>query len=250
MSAARCSTPRSRPRRCRRVRGAPRRSTSSTCSPTCTQPTSTRSASAISPAARATSSGRSSGGRPSGRVRRPASSPDRRGRPTARRERARAAGCRRGPRRLPVRELHHRRRARPHRRCARLGAVHLGDPLADLGYLGVYWAGPDGRPRQNDPTSVPGVPDVRRGGRPLRQPHRARRRWHRLLRRVLVRGGWPSSARACTPATCTGRWAERSTRRCSASSGPHRRARRAALGLLARTDLPTEHGGVHERRPR
>lgn len=32
----------------------------------------------------------------------------------------------------------------------------LGDPLADLGYLGVYWAGPDGRSRQNDPTSVPG----------------------------------------------------------------------------------------------
>ncbi len=32
----------------------------------------------------------------------------------------------------------------------------LGDPLADLGYLGVYWAGPDGRSRQNDPTSMPG----------------------------------------------------------------------------------------------
>jgi aminoglycoside phosphotransferase (APT) family kinase protein len=32
----------------------------------------------------------------------------------------------------------------------------LGDPLADLGYLGVYWAGPDGRSRQNDPTSVAG----------------------------------------------------------------------------------------------
>ncbi len=34
----------------------------------------------------------------------------------------------------------------------------LGDPLADLGYLGVYWAGPDGESRHNDPTSAPGFP--------------------------------------------------------------------------------------------
>ncbi len=34
----------------------------------------------------------------------------------------------------------------------------LGDPLADLGYLGVYWAGSDGRSRHNDPTSLPGFP--------------------------------------------------------------------------------------------
>ena len=32
----------------------------------------------------------------------------------------------------------------------------LGDPLADLGYLGVYWVGPDGEGRHNDPTSAPG----------------------------------------------------------------------------------------------
>jgi aminoglycoside phosphotransferase (APT) family kinase protein len=37
----------------------------------------------------------------------------------------------------------------------------LGDPLADLGYLGVYWAGPDGESRQNDPTSLPGFPTYR-----------------------------------------------------------------------------------------
>jgi aminoglycoside phosphotransferase (APT) family kinase protein len=37
----------------------------------------------------------------------------------------------------------------------------LGDPLADLGYLGVYWAGPDGRSRQNDPTSLTGFPPYR-----------------------------------------------------------------------------------------
>jgi aminoglycoside phosphotransferase (APT) family kinase protein len=34
----------------------------------------------------------------------------------------------------------------------------LGDPLADLGYLGVYWAGADGESRHNDPTSAPGFP--------------------------------------------------------------------------------------------
>ncbi len=34
----------------------------------------------------------------------------------------------------------------------------LGDPLADLGYLGVYWVGADGEGRHNDPTSAPGFP--------------------------------------------------------------------------------------------
>ncbi len=34
----------------------------------------------------------------------------------------------------------------------------LGDPLADLGYLGVYWVGVDGEPRHNDPSSAPGFP--------------------------------------------------------------------------------------------
>ena len=37
----------------------------------------------------------------------------------------------------------------------------LGDPLADLGYLGVYWAGPGGESRHNDPTSLPGFPSYR-----------------------------------------------------------------------------------------
>ena len=35
----------------------------------------------------------------------------------------------------------------------------LGDPLADLGYLGVYWADPDGNgQRSNDPTGAGGFP--------------------------------------------------------------------------------------------
>ncbi|MEO6570969.1 MAG: phosphotransferase family protein [Ilumatobacteraceae bacterium] len=32
----------------------------------------------------------------------------------------------------------------------------LGDPLADLGYLGVYWVDASGEGRHNDPTSAPG----------------------------------------------------------------------------------------------
>ncbi|MDW3216218.1 MAG: phosphotransferase family protein [Ilumatobacteraceae bacterium] len=34
----------------------------------------------------------------------------------------------------------------------------LGDPLADLGYLGVYWVRPDGGSRDNDPTGAGGYP--------------------------------------------------------------------------------------------
>ena len=35
----------------------------------------------------------------------------------------------------------------------------LGDPLADLGYLGVYWADPgDEQQRPNDPTGIEGFP--------------------------------------------------------------------------------------------
>ncbi len=34
----------------------------------------------------------------------------------------------------------------------------LGDPLADVGYLGVYWAGPGKAARHNDPTSAGGFP--------------------------------------------------------------------------------------------
>jgi aminoglycoside phosphotransferase (APT) family kinase protein len=39
----------------------------------------------------------------------------------------------------------------------------LGDPIADLGYLGVYWADATGTARHNDPTGLPGFlsfPDV------------------------------------------------------------------------------------------
>lgn len=37
----------------------------------------------------------------------------------------------------------------------------LGDPLADLGYLGVYWRKDDGESRANDPTAAPGFRSYR-----------------------------------------------------------------------------------------
>jgi aminoglycoside phosphotransferase (APT) family kinase protein len=38
----------------------------------------------------------------------------------------------------------------------------LGDPLADIGYLGVYWSDPDEpQRRENDPSGLPGFPTYR-----------------------------------------------------------------------------------------
>ena len=66
-----------------------------------------------------------------------------------------AAGRVHRPRRLPLRQLPHRRRA-----AVASPAVldwelcTLGDPLADVGYLGVYWFDGDAaNMRANDPTS-------------------------------------------------------------------------------------------------
>ena len=50
----------------------------------------------------------------------------------------------------------------------------LGDPLADVGYLGVYWFdGNAANVRANDPTSAGGFPIVRRAARAVRGAHRA-----------------------------------------------------------------------------
>ncbi len=63
----------------------------------------------------------------------------------------------------------------------------LGDPLADVGYLGVYWADP------GTPTAPPQrsdghrrVPDLRGAARALRDPDRTRPVGDRLLHRVRV----------------------------------------------------------------
>ena len=63
----------------------------------------------------------------------------------------------------------------------------LGDPLADLGYLGVYWY--DGRAetvRANDPTSAGGFMSYSDVVAALRPAHRSRRQRHRVLHRVWL----------------------------------------------------------------
>ena len=63
----------------------------------------------------------------------------------------------------------------------------LGDPLADVGYLGVYWTDPGRAERASQrPVGAGGVPHVRRAAGALRRPHRAGPVGHRLLRGVLV----------------------------------------------------------------
>ena len=85
-----------------------------------------------------------------------------------------AAGRRRRPRRLPLRELRHRSGD------GRIVAVldwelcTLGDALADLGYVGAYWAPADGGGgRDYDPTGAGGFGSLRRRRRALRALSRA-----------------------------------------------------------------------------
>ncbi|MEZ5297645.1 MAG: phosphotransferase [Ilumatobacteraceae bacterium] len=63
----------------------------------------------------------------------------------------------------------------------------LGDPLADVGYLGVYWVKGDGEGRHNDFSSAPGFPPYE----DLVAPHASGGvgTSHRLLRRLLALGG-------------------------------------------------------------
>ena len=103
----------------------------------------------------------------------PRAAGDRRGRPPAARAHARAARRRDRPRRLPLRQLPDRPSA------GRIAAVldwelcTLGDPLADVGYLGVYWSdGTAERPGQR-PDLGRGLPHLRRPARALRHAHRA-----------------------------------------------------------------------------
>ena len=92
------------------------------------------------------------------------------------------------PRRLPARQLH----ARPP--TATISAVldweicTLGDPLADLGLLCVYWADADGQAvlPQASPTAMEGFPGQRRTRDALRRGVRPRRLGPRLLRRVRI----------------------------------------------------------------
>ena len=63
----------------------------------------------------------------------------------------------------------------------------LGDPLADVGYLRVYWTDPgDHASRPNDPTGAGGFPSYDELLTRYESRHRLRPLRHRLLRRVLV----------------------------------------------------------------
>ena len=148
---------------------------------------STRSVWATSPSARATSSDRSGGGPRSGRSRRPAS-------------------CRRSTRSADASPPTSRRSTACRSRTATSDSATawstptpggstavldwelctLGDPLADVGYLGVYWSDPgEEQARANDPTGIEGFPTyadlLERYASAPDGPVE-----HRLLRRVLV----------------------------------------------------------------
>ena len=175
-------------RRCRSSSDVRHASISSTCSPTSTTSTSTPSASATSPSAPDTSSVRCGAGRCSGRTRRPGN---------CRRSTRSAGDCaERMPEQHGVVIAHGDYRfgnCLTDTSAGRIAAVldwelcTLGDPLADVGYLGVYWSDP-GRPngRSNDPTGLEGFLSYDELLERYARAHRARPLGHRLLRRLLV----------------------------------------------------------------
>ena len=153
-------------------RPAPRwRRTSPTSSPSCTGSTSTPSGSATSPVARATSSARSPAGRSNGTVRRPASLP-------AVDEVAKQLADR-VPAQQGVAVVHGDYRFGNCITDPSTGEIKavldwelctLGDPLADVGYVGAHWAPADGGGgRHNDPTRRRRLRHLRRLRRALRQ---------------------------------------------------------------------------------
>ena len=98
----------------------------------------------------------------------------------------RPARHRHRPRRLPLRQL-------PDRPATgRINAVldwelcTLGDPLADVGYLGVYWTDPGSGGGRANVLRAARVPVLRRAARAVRPANRPRPVRHRLLRRVPV----------------------------------------------------------------
>ena len=100
-----------------------------------------------------TSSASSSGGCKQWELSKRGAAGDRGGRGAATVAACRSAGHGHRPRRLPAREPPRRPRRRPGQRRARLGLRTLGDPLADVGYLSVYWTDPGQVARRaNDPT--------------------------------------------------------------------------------------------------
>ena len=79
----------------------------------------------------------------------------------------------------------------------------LGDPLADVGLLQVYWTGPDDEPSAwgGQSTTAPGFWDRAAARRALRRGVRPRPRRSSTSTSPSATGSWPASSRACTPAT-------------------------------------------------
>ena len=122
----------------------------------------------------------------------------------------------------------------------------LGDPLADVGYLRVYWTDPgDRRQPSQRPDGRRGLPLVRRAARPLRGPHRLRPLGHRLLRRVLVLAAGRHQRRGLRPLPPRRDGRRRGRHR--HVPGRHRGARRARAGRRppprAPVDPPTASPG-------
>ena len=68
----------------------------------------------------------------------------------------------------------------------------LGDPLADVGYLGVYWTDQGAVPRRhNDPSGAAGFPDYDDLARALRRCGRAATCRASTTTWRSRRGGWP-----------------------------------------------------------
>ena len=154
--------------------GAPRVTISSTCSPRCTPSTSTRSASAIWPAVTATSNASSSAGRSSGRRPRRASS-----RPSRRCSAGSWPECPSSTAPPSCTATTASGNCLVDPATGSIAAVldwelcTLGDPLADVGYLCVYWTDRGQVPRRaNDPTAAGGFPTKADAARALRPPHR------------------------------------------------------------------------------
>ena len=108
----------------------------------------------------------------------------------------------------------------------------LGDPLADVGLLTVYWTGPDDQPgawsgRRDHRRPVSGPRPARRA---VRRGVRPRRVEPRLLRRLRRTGSWPASSRACTRGTSAARSAIATRRRARRSSKSRSRPARPPAG--------------------
>ena len=95
----------------------------------------------------------------------------------------------------------------------------LGDPLADVGLLEVYWTGPDDEAERvgRAVDDRAGVLEPRPASRRLRRGVRPRRRRRSTSTSPSGTGSWRASWRASTPATSAGRSATGTQPSCSRS---------------------------------